>query len=176
MRECPGCGARTPSAARRCRICTRVINHQVREPDRGLAALHPDVGFGPTFSASWDPRAAGTDPEPEPTIEDVQTDLATDEDPRPAAPAVPAPSAARWASVPIELSTPLWEPTRDGLDDASVDLAATIVLDAPLRNGATPPPLVYDAERFDPDALERDLGVWSTPAGDDREGEHDMAV
>ena len=56
----------------------------------------------------------------------------------------------------MEATIPQWEPTPDGTDDESVELATTIVVAAPLRNGATPPLLEFEHEHFDPDGLDWD--------------------
>lgn len=143
--DCPGCGARNRGQTRRCRTCGQVINRSIPELERGLAALHADTGFGTSFSAGW-----GRPPPSVPA-------LADEPDPeRPAEAGPPPVSVRRWTSSPPEATIPSWEPVRDGVDDRSVELAATIVLDAPLRNGATPPPVEYEVEPFDPDALDWD--------------------
>ena len=139
--DCPGCGARNRTTTRRCGTCGQVIDPSIPELERGLAALHPDRGFGTSFRAGW-----GRD-----RADDDRRDEGGGDRPDGRLPAVP-----RWTSTPIEATIAPWEPTRDGVDDESVELAATIVLEAPLRNGATPPLLEYEAEPFDPDGLDWD--------------------
>lgn len=144
--ECPGCGARNARTAHRCRICTKVINARVGEQQRGLSALHPDVGAGATFGASWGRNGSSGAPS------DVSADGAA---------GLPASPARGWQSVPLAAPPPQWEPSPD---DELHELAAAIVLDAPLRNGPTPPPIEHAEEPFDPTALVRELGVPGTVA------------
>jgi hypothetical protein len=145
--DCPGCGARNQTSTRRCRTCGQVINRGIPELERGLAALHPDTGFGTSFSASWARRGL----EGSVVVDEPESDQLAEERPPPAA-------DRRWTSSPVEATIPPWEPVRDGIDDESVALASTIVLDVPLRNGATPPPVEYEVEPFDPDGLDWDRG------------------
>jgi hypothetical protein len=152
--DCSTCGARNRTDTRRCRICARVINRAVPELERGLAALHPDVGFGSSFGAAWGRSQASS----EPTARDVGVDAEPgptpgEADERRESTPVEAELAPRWSAVPIT-RMPQWEPTSIGTDDESVAVASTIVLDVPPRNGHLAPPLEYECERFDPDALD----------------------
>lgn len=169
--DCPGCGARNATDVRRCRICARLLNRQVPHLERGLAALHPDTGHGATFTAAWGrgpgrPASAtegqpadhsgGADTGSPASTEDGATDGSTGQPTDAERAEIEAACAARrWESFPVEATIARWEPTQDGTDE-SFELAAAIVLDAPLRNGPTPPPIEVEHEHFDLDGLDWD--------------------
>ena len=159
--KCPGCGAKNDSLSRRCRVCTKVINHNVSDEStapppaasRSVMEDHFDANVlqsqlvapkarfksGGGLSARIAAANGGALPPPsfgknagEGSLEVPRVDLP---------PATPPPSSS---SAPSSS----WDPN---------DLFAHDPVPAGPPPPACPPPLA-DEERFDADALFRDMG------------------
>lgn len=142
--KCPQCGAKNAGDARRCRVCTAIINTDIPEERRGFALTKDELGReGPP-----PPGAASTPPGGPPL----------------GAPPV-APLDGGGASAPgdgIVIDVPLRNPAAapppgvaDGPDGGD-DLFGGdgIVIETAPRNPAVaPPPIEVDDEPFDPDGL-----------------------
>jgi len=110
--------------------------------------LHPDVGGGASFAASWARSGGQVTGERSGACRAA----ADDADNAEGAAGQVGSAAREWRSVPLGPPPPRWEPSPG---DELHALAAAIVLDVPLRNGPTPPPIEHEVEPFDRGALER---------------------
>src|SRR5262245_49622417 len=134
--RCPGCGARNPVTQHRCRVCTTIVNPDAPEAQpRGMAS--------PPRNAAGQDAAREVNERPFDASE-LEAPLATPS----AEPMPPEPMPMAPEPVPMEAAEPLpmaAEPT------VAEPMGMGIEIDAVPRNADdAPPPLVYEADAFDP--------------------------
>jgi len=131
--KCPSCGAKNDAATHRCRICTAVINPE---------AVRPAASEEPKVPEGFDHFDAG----------DIARQV------RPARERFTSTGGALSARI-AAAGGPAAEPsTSEGPADDVAEVAP-LDLASPLRPTAPPyaPPVEYEDEPFDPDALFRDM-------------------
>jgi hypothetical protein len=147
--KCPSCGAKNPDSNRRCRVCAAIINMSIPEPGKGGSA-EPTAPLDDVFDASainnqMRPAAARFSS----AGGGLGARIAAAQGQTPPAGPAAAPAPAGPAAPPIG-------PTRSPAptpEPAFGDPGDAIVFETPTRNAPTPPPIEYEAEKFDPNAL-----------------------
>lgn len=167
--KCPSCGAKNPDSNRRCRVCTAIINANLPEPGKADPAA-PAGGSGPSpLDDVFDPNAINNQLRPASArfsssggglgarIAAAQGDKAPTIRPAPSSdpgfgpPAgpVPGPGAGPVQGPAFGPAAAPAGPPPPAFGDA----AEAIVFEVPPRHADTPPPIEYESEKFDPDAL-----------------------
>lgn len=171
--KCPGCGAKNAHDARRCRICTAVINADI--PEGGPVVEAPTDGPQTTFDAGQIDRqlgggrssfggasglgariaAAGNSPTmPEPPMPPAFGQGSTFGEQAPTGPATAA-GPEPW-STDTSWSTPTPATPDLPTDVEPFDPNALFDTAPPGGDGSPPPAGPQEFEPFDPDALFRD--------------------
>lgn len=149
--KCPQCGAKNAADARRCRVCTAIINAEVPEQRRGFALGKDELGReGPPpvapSPAPQAPAALGSEPAAPIGGGGVPAPgdgIVIDAPRRNPAATAPPPGAAEGA-----FGSDADEPGDDLFGGDGI-----VIETAPRNPAVAPPPLEVDDEPFDPNGL-----------------------
>lgn len=175
--KCPSCGAKNDQSSRRCRLCTDLINPDAPDADapeeveapqtadffdsneikRQVAPARDRFGRGPTGLGARIAAVQGqAAPTAAPTAAPASAPASGSEPGWRADDLGPAPTAPLSAP-PIETGAPApWPAPASPFDDPTASGGAIAFENRPAA--PTAPPIEYEAEPFDPDALFRDRG------------------
>lgn len=143
--KCPQCGAKNAGDARRCRVCTTILNTEVPEERRGFALSKDELGReGPPPAAAPSTAADPVAPAGGGGATPPGDGIVIEAPLRNPAATVPPPGAGADTGVGGDPAPGAGDPFGgDGI----------VIETAPRNPAAAPPPLEVDDEPFDPNGL-----------------------